>query len=50
MHILPAEGNFKESGKAVKPLTIKDYTTHMGYADLSDRMGNSYNISQKTWK
>jgi hypothetical protein len=50
MNIPSAEGNFKESGKAVKLLMIKDYTTHMGYIDLSDRMANSYNTSTKTWK
>jgi hypothetical protein len=33
MHIPPAEGNFKEGGKAVKPLIIKDYTTHMSSVD-----------------
>jgi hypothetical protein len=47
MHIPSAEGNFKEGGKAVKSLIIKDYTTHMGYVD---RMANSYSISKKTWK
>jgi hypothetical protein len=35
MHIPPAEGNFKEGGKGVKPLIIKDFSTHMGYIDLS---------------
>jgi hypothetical protein len=50
MHILPATSNFKECGKAVKPLIIKDYTIHMSYIDLSDRMANSYSISKKTSK
>jgi hypothetical protein len=50
MNIPSVEGNFKESGKAVKLLIIKDYTTHMGYTDLSDSMANSYSISTKTWK
>ena len=50
MHIPPVEGNFKVDGKAVKPLIIEDYNTHMGYVDLSDRMANSYNISRRTWK
>jgi hypothetical protein len=36
MHIPPAEGDFKEGGKAVKSLSMEDYTTHMGYFDLSD--------------
>jgi hypothetical protein len=34
----------------VKPLISEDYTTHMGYADLSNRMANSYSVSKKTWK
>jgi hypothetical protein len=34
----------------VKPLIIEDYTTHLSYADLSDRMANSYSFSKKTWK
>jgi hypothetical protein len=50
MDILPAEGNFKEDGKAVKLLIIEDYSTHMGYVDLSDKMTNSCSISKKTWK
>jgi hypothetical protein len=40
MHVPPAEGNFKEGGKAMKPLIIEDCTTHMCYTDLSDRMAN----------
>jgi hypothetical protein len=47
MHIPLAEGNFKEVGKAVKSLIVKDCTTHIGYVD---RMANSYSISKKTWK
>jgi hypothetical protein len=50
MHIPPVEGNFKDGGKAVKPLVIKDYTTQTGHTDLSDIMVNSYSISKKTWK
>jgi hypothetical protein len=50
MHIPPAEGNFKEGGKAVKPLINDEYTTHMGYVQLSDMMGNSYNIRKKSCK
>jgi hypothetical protein len=34
MHIPPAEDNFKEGGKSVKPLLIEGYTTHEGYVDL----------------
>jgi hypothetical protein len=50
MQIPPVEGNFKEGGKAVKPLSIEDYTAHMGYVDLNDRMAKSYSIINKTWK
>jgi hypothetical protein len=34
MHISLVEGDFREGGKAVKPLVIKDYEAHMGYVDL----------------
>jgi hypothetical protein len=27
MHSTPAEGSFKEGGKAVKPVIVEDYTT-----------------------
>jgi hypothetical protein len=50
MHIPLAEGDFKEDGKAVKPVIIEDYTTCMGYVDLSDTIPSSYSISKKTWK
>jgi hypothetical protein len=50
MPIPPAEYTFKEGGKAVKLLIIEDYTTHMGNADLSERMANGYSFSNKTWK
>jgi hypothetical protein len=33
------EGNFRESEKAMKPLIIEYYTTHVVYVDLSDRDG-----------
>jgi hypothetical protein len=39
-----------KGAKAVKPLIIEDYTSRMGYVDLSDTMANSYSISKKTWK
>jgi hypothetical protein len=50
MHVPPAEGNFKEGGKAMKPLIVEDCTTRMCYIDLSDRMANSYGIGKKTRK
>jgi hypothetical protein len=49
MHISPIERNFKEGGKAVRPLVIEDYTTHMSYTDLCDRMTKSYSIRKGTW-
>jgi hypothetical protein len=50
MHIPPVEENCKEGWKAVKPMVIEDYTTHMGYDDFSDRTPNSYSMSRRTWK
>jgi hypothetical protein len=50
MHIPPVDGNFETERKAIKPVIIEDYNTHMGYVDLSDRMANSYNICRRTWK
>jgi hypothetical protein len=51
MHDPPAEGNFcDEHGNAIKPTTVGDYNRHMGYAEKSDRMSNSYSISCQTWK
>jgi hypothetical protein len=44
--ILLVEGNLKEGGKAVKPLVIINYTTHLVYADLYDKMANSYSIRE----
>jgi hypothetical protein len=38
------------SRKAVMHLIIKNYLTHMRYADVSDRMANSHSITKKTWK
>ena len=47
----PLEGNFcDEHGKAMKLAIIQDYNRHMGYADESDRMTDSYSISRWTWK
>jgi len=51
LHSPPLEGNFcDEHGKAMKPAIIQDYSRHMGYADKSDCMTNSYSISRQTWK
>jgi hypothetical protein len=50
MHIPPVEGYFETERKAIKPVIIEDYNTHMGYVHLSDRMANSYNICRRTWK
>ncbi|PNF38681.1 hypothetical protein B7P43_G17914 [Cryptotermes secundus] len=47
----PLEGNFRdESGHAVNPHVIEDYNAHIGFADKSDRMINSYGIPRRTWK
>jgi len=51
MHTPPVEGNFcDESGHAVKPPVIEDYSAQLGYVDKSDRMVNSYGIARRTWK
>jgi len=51
MHSSPLEGNFcDECGKAMKPAIIHDCNRHMGHADKSARMTNSYPISRHTWK
>ena len=39
MHALPVEGTFtQESGQAIKPRVVEDYTAYMGFVDKSDRM------------
>jgi hypothetical protein len=48
MHIPLVEGKFKEGGKDMKPFVIINYTTHLVYADLYDKMANSYSISKRT--
>ena len=47
----PVEGNFcEDSNRPVKPHIVEWYNGHMGYVDNSDRMANSYSISQRTLK
>jgi hypothetical protein len=47
----PAEGNFcDDSNRLVKPNIVERYHRHMGYADSSDRMANSYSMSWHTFK
>jgi len=51
MHAPPVGGNFTdESGQAIKPRVIEDYSAYMGFVDKSDRMVNSYGIAHGTWK
>ena len=51
MHAPPVEGNFTdESGQAIKPRVVEDYSAYMGFVDKSDRMVNSYGIARRTWK
>jgi hypothetical protein len=51
IHQPPTGGNFRdEHGNALKPATVKSYNTKMGYVNKSDRMANSYSISQCTFK
>ena len=47
----PAEGNFcDDSIRPVKPHIVEWYNQHVGYIDNSDRMANSYSMSQRTFK
>jgi len=46
----PAEGNFCDRNRPVKPHIVKRYNWHMGCVDSSDRMANSYSISRHTFK
>jgi hypothetical protein len=51
MHNPPKEGSFHdEHGNAVKPATVADYSRHVGYVDMADRMANSCTASRRTWK
>ena len=51
IHDPPREGNYcDEHGNAIKPAIVADYNRHMGYADNTDRMANSYKTSRRTWK
>jgi len=51
MHAPPFEGNFTdESGQAIKPCVVEDYSAYMGFVDKSDRMVNRYGIARRTWK
>jgi hypothetical protein len=46
----PAEGNFCENKRPVKPHIVARYIWHMGYADNSDRMANSYSVCRRGYK
>jgi len=47
----PAEGNFCDnSNRPVEPHIVERYNRHMGYVDNSDRMTNSYSMSQRNFK
>jgi hypothetical protein len=47
----PAEGNFcDDNNRPVKPHSMTRYNRHMGYVNNSDRMANSYSISQRNFK
>ena len=51
MHAPPVEGNFtQESGQAIRPRVVEDYSAYMGFVDKSDRMVTSYGIARRTWK
>jgi len=45
------EGNYcDEHGNAIKAGIVADYNRHMGHVVNTDRMGNSYTASRRTWK
>jgi len=47
----PAKGNFcDDSNCPVKPHIVEWYNRHMGYVNNTDRMANSYSMSQCTFK
>jgi hypothetical protein len=46
----PAEGNFCENKRPVKPHIVARYNRHMGYVDNSDRMANSYSVCRHSYK
>jgi len=46
----PAEGNFCDSNRPMKPDDVVRYNRHMGYVDNSDRMANSYSMCRHTFK
>jgi hypothetical protein len=51
IHHPPANGNFRdEHENATKFYIVKEYNTHMGYVDKSDRMSNTYSICRRSWK
>ena len=50
MDPLPAEGNFYDSNRPMKPHIVERYNQHMRYVDISDHMANSYLMCQRTFK
>jgi hypothetical protein len=47
----PTEGKFcDEYGNTMKPVIIKSQNMHIGYADKTDSMANSYEISLHNFK
>jgi hypothetical protein len=46
----PAEGNFCENKRPVKPHIVARYNRHMGYVDNSDRMTKSYSVCRRSYK
>jgi hypothetical protein len=46
----PAEGNFCDNNRPVKPHIMAHYNRHMGYSDNSDYMANSYLMCRRSFK
>ena len=51
IHGPPRESNYRdEHGNVIMPAIVADYNRHVGHADNSDRLANSYVASRRTWK
>jgi len=45
----PAEGNFCDSNRRVKPHLVERYNQDLGYVNSSDRMAKSYSMSRSSF-
>ena len=50
IHAPPVEGNFtQESGQAIRPCVVEDYSAYMGFVDKSHRMVSGHGIAHRMW-